>query len=295
MFPLASQFLNQSLAAHLETGRISNLPTVWSNVLLAYTLTSSTLYLSHVILLALAGSFLYVGGCYLGDARDVAFDKANKPSRPIPAGILKERNIWILGTLMVLIGLAIPGVIWQPQNLLLGHLPLALVITIYALFHKKSAWLGLPLIGACRALLVFSAAVISSNINFSIGLIAMAIGVYTICFASVARLESSDKKISAPNLLKGIMLVLPFASLSQWDSFLQGWLFFVITYLIYALWLGSTFSKIHQNKGAYVSQCLAGFALLDATILMPHSLFNSVLCLGLFCLALLLQKYSPAT
>ena len=84
------------ISAILATGRISNLPTVWSNLLVAFLFAGSltTANLTLFALACLSASLLYVGGCFLGDAIDVEFDLTHKPERPIPSGILERKSVF---------------------------------------------------------------------------------------------------------------------------------------------------------------------------------------------------------
>ena len=67
-------------------GRVSNLPTVWSNVLGAMSLAAMTVPIREAAFTALAMSLLYVGGMYLNDAFDRDIDARERPERPIPSG-----------------------------------------------------------------------------------------------------------------------------------------------------------------------------------------------------------------
>lgn len=294
-----TRILNTTLSALLETGRASNLPTVWSNLFLGFVIAGASDFIT-LIALCLAGSFLYVGGCFLGDARDVIFDSKNRPSRPIPSGILSVMFVWFTGAFMLALGAA--GFLFlspEPALFFYGALPLFLVILCYALFHKVSPWIGLPLIGACRGLLLWSAYLCFSTEPFThhlyILLCVLGLTVYTIGFASVARLESSDKKISFASSLKILMLCcgLP-AFLSDWESDIQLTLL-CSALLLYLIWLIYAFRKISINKGAYVSSCLSGFALLDLVYISTFGWLSALICLALFFTAHILQRISPAT
>ena len=54
-----------SVKAYLDLCRVSNLPTVWTNVLAALLLAEGEFVWSHVTLLALSLSLLYSGGMCL--------------------------------------------------------------------------------------------------------------------------------------------------------------------------------------------------------------------------------------
>ena len=71
----------------LRLGRVSNLPTVWTNVLAGMVLPAGGCARTAACsLLLVAVSLLYVGGMYLNDAFDAEIDAGERPERPIPSG-----------------------------------------------------------------------------------------------------------------------------------------------------------------------------------------------------------------
>src|SRR2546425_8066153 len=72
---------------YLRLGRISNLPTVWTNVAAGIVLAGGTPAAGMLVVLATALSLFYVGGMFLNDAFDRAVDARERPERPIPAGL----------------------------------------------------------------------------------------------------------------------------------------------------------------------------------------------------------------
>ncbi len=340
--------MSPKIKALLATGRISNLPTVWCNCLVAFLilkhLQPKVMYLFQVsnnstinltilsVLLVVASSLIYVGGCFLGDAADADFDRQHKPTRPIPTGILSKKSIYISAWAMLIIGAISPYFIGNrlsPEgisfsfmaepgttitDLFIPTLLLLFAVITYSFFHKKSLLLGLPLIGLCRfSLIVFASGVsawtamsLSANAGLTsfvpftenpILIYALAVSLYTICFASVARTESSDSPITWRNSLRITMLALPLLVLIN-KSRLYGadlQVASITALAIYALWLSYAFSFLSKNKGNYVSKCLAGFCLLDACFVAHFGWIWVVICLALFLLALALQKIAPAT
>jgi len=304
--------MTKLLEAHLETGRISNLPTVWSNVFVGYVLAGATTNLLYLLCLLVASSLLYVGGCYLGDAKDVEFDTQHKPTRPIPSGIMKRSTCWIMGWSMMILGIVGFAIIAQSQwqAIVYGAIPLSTVIICYAFIHKSVPAIGLPLIAACRGLLLFSSfltfylesrtdhqAVISNFPMWLIIIPSLGLALYTFGFASVARTESSAKKVDLAGLLKLTMLSIPLVVIGIFYATIsiQYLPMVAIAILIYASWLILAFSKIQINKGDYVSKCLAGFALLDMVFIAHSGYVNALICLALFGAAIMLQKIAPAT
>lgn len=347
--------------ALLATGRISNLPTVWSNVLVAFVIVtglypegtgadgSTTTYIISLctvfLLSSVAASLLYVGGCFLGDAIDAKFDEAHKPDRPIPSGVLSRKGVFTGAIVMLLSGSLIPlyisyGLI--PPELrpsshahLLSIPALVAAIVLYSWLHKKSPWFGLPLIGACRFFLVlFGGAMAAQCIHTSGGLAealygvtgkspaarlesytlmiyALAVAAYTICFASVARSESSPKPITWRKVLIPAMLLLPLCMTipTVFDDVFWIYLPLHLEKVLYVtnlpvalaalasyfVWNTCSFIKLKSNKGEFVSMSLAGFCLLDAFFIALSGWENFFIVLGLFLLALLLQRWAPAT
>ena len=82
------KFLRQ-LRALLVLGRVSNLPTVWSNCLAGWWLSGGGNFWKLPFLF-FGAAFLYTGGMFLNDAFDAAFDRQRRSSRPIPSGKISE-------------------------------------------------------------------------------------------------------------------------------------------------------------------------------------------------------------
>ncbi len=330
--------MSEKIKALLATGRISNLPTVWCNCLAAALILFHqsekgfqdfiqqpwSQPLSHIaIFLVVISSCFYVGGCFMGDYYDRKFDAKHKPERPIAAGILNKKIVLIIGMALMFFAFLgssfLPNLFIEEYRLVHSQLPtmfLLFSINWYSQFHKKSLFVGLPLIGLCRFFLIIFSAAISTLILgiikgpidyayldtppyfiFSIILYASAVSLYTICFASVARTESSDSQITWRNILRYTMLSLPFVALISKADFYGNYLAMaaLIAFAIYALWLLRAFQFLEKNKGLYVSKCLAGFCLLDACFVAQFGWVWVVICLALFGLSLLLQKVAPAT
>src|SRR5688500_10764621 len=87
----------------LVLGRVSNVPTVWSNCLAGWYLGGGGT-VQGFLLLCLGTTALYIGGMYLNDAFDVEFDRVNRPERPIPSGLITVGEVWAYGLGLLLIG-----------------------------------------------------------------------------------------------------------------------------------------------------------------------------------------------
>lgn len=181
----------------LELARVSNLPTVWTNVTAGWLLAGGGLGWAdpRLLWLLLAGSLMYTGGMILNDAADVEYDRAHRAERPIPSGRVSAAHAWGVGLLMLLGGALLA---WRMADAC-GWLTLGLVAAIlfYDLYHKP--WSGAVwVMGACRVLLVWmagTAGMPDSGCPICWGLpravIApgLALGAYIVGLTMVARME----------------------------------------------------------------------------------------------------------
>ena len=147
----------------LRLGRVSNLPTVWTNVLAAVVLTGVLVASGPLALLALALSLFYIGGMYLNDAFDRAIDARERPERPIPAGLVRATTVFATGYGLLVAGLAALAseAAWAGRGeywpAILSGLALGGLIVFYDARHKANPWSPL-LMGLCRVLVYVTAA-----------------------------------------------------------------------------------------------------------------------------------------
>lgn len=180
-----------SLSTLLRLGRISNLPTVWTNVLAGSVIAGGGLHPDETGLLVTAMTAFYVGGMYLNDFFDRAIDARDRPGRPIDAGEIRASTVSLIGCSLLAAGivLMIPfGVVATIWGALL-----AAVIVLYDVWHKGNA-LSPVIMGSCRALVYIGtgAAVVGSTSPATIvGAVALASHVAGITYA--AKQESLDR------------------------------------------------------------------------------------------------------
>lgn len=143
------------LQAWLQLARVSNLPTVWTNVLAAWLLSGGDWNWRPLAWLLTGASLLYTGGMFLNDAADARWDREHRRERPIPSGRIPPAAVWSAGSgflaagwIMLVHGADACG--WLTSAL-------AAAIVAYDLFHKS--WTGSVLVmGSCRTLLFLAAA-----------------------------------------------------------------------------------------------------------------------------------------
>ena len=139
--------------------RLPNVPTVWSNVFTAWVLAmwfqmleSRWLGLAWVLL---GATLIYAGGAIFCEVRDVEFDRKFRPERPLPAGRVSIRWAAIVSVVLCLTGAWLMQMdIGRSTRLTVSVVGLIGVVFSYAILHKYSPWLAVPLMASCRPLMV---------------------------------------------------------------------------------------------------------------------------------------------
>mgnify|MGYP001575354548 CR=1 FL=1 len=149
------------LMVYLRLGRVSNLPTVWSNTIAGVVLAGGSPCALAVASLALAMTLCYVGGMFLNDAFDREIDARERPERPIPAGHIAVDEVFAIGFGLLAAGSALTIAIGG-ANAALPTVALATAIVAYDVWHKGNPASPL-LMGICRMLVYVTAACASSG------------------------------------------------------------------------------------------------------------------------------------
>ena len=180
-----------SLGTLLKLGRVSNLPTVWTNVLTGTVLAVGAVEGWRTGLVVLAMSLFYIGGMYLNDYFDRAIDARERPQRPIPAGEISAGTVRAFGLGMLGLGVALLTSV-SFAAALTGAL-LALAIVLYDAFHKGNP-VAPVIMGLCRALVYCGAAAVAAGtVSVVIVIAAFALLAYVAGLTYAARQESFDQ------------------------------------------------------------------------------------------------------
>ena len=276
----------------LVLGRVSNLPTVWSDCLAAWWLAGGGSWLA-LACVSLSAGLLYEGGMFLNDAFDAEFDRRHRRIRPIPSGAISEREVWQWGFTWLALGLAAAA--WLGMSVVMWAAVLCGFILLYNAVHKWAP-LAPVLMGTCR-LCVYLVAAAASERGVSGEVIwkGLALAAYVAGLSCLALKESSRVRI---NLWPGLLLATPVVFAALIDDG-PGWEAAVVYSLVLAAWsswaLSHSLGPGEPNVPFTVSRLLAGIVLVDALAVASASEPRAG-CFGLwFALALLLQRFIPAT
>jgi len=175
----------------LRLGRVSNLPTVWTNVIAAATISNAAANIADVALVGLAMTAFYVGGMYLNDFFDRDIDARERPGRPIHAGDISAGAVSTIGFALLAVGVALLlrfgflTVIWG--------LALAGAIVLYDAWHKGNIFAPV-IMGLCRALVYLATgAGVIGEIRFALIAGAIALAAHVIGLTYAAKQENLNE------------------------------------------------------------------------------------------------------
>lgn len=287
-------------ATALRLGRVSNLPTVWTNVVAGAVLSGSALTPLSLVILLVAISLFYIAGMYLNDAFDREFDAAVYPQRPIPSGAVSAQTVFATGFTGLATGELLLTVLsyevegghgWPP---IVAGLCLAATIVYYNAHHKNNP-LGPISMGLCRVQVYLTTALsvapeLSENLWWGAGMMFA----YIIGLSYIARQEALARLTTlwplaflaapfvygAPGALRGIVPALVYAGFFAWISYAVGRLV--------------RRSQADIREG--VSTLIAGIALLDALLItLAGEAWLAVAAVGGALLTRLAHRVIPGT
>jgi 4-hydroxybenzoate polyprenyltransferase len=277
--------------AILILGRVSNLPTVWSNCLAAWLLGGGGTW-GRFAVVCLGATLLYSGGMFLNDAFDVEFDREHRPERPIPSGALSLRFVWAAGS--GLLGLGWGVMIPLGTASAVSAFGLLTMIVIYDASHKRT-FLAPALMAGCRYLLyIMAASAAKGGVNLGVLWPALALAAYVGGLSCLARVESTRDVVGRwPLALLFVPAVLALATRGR--SGLAVWILAagLVAWVVWCLRRGP--GKEKHDFGAGVAGLLAGIVLVDWLAAVGAGQGMSLVFAGLFLLAKLTQRLAPAT
>lgn len=250
------------LATALRLGRVSNLPTVTTNVLAAIALSGGRT--SWLAIAAICGgmSLLYVAGMFLNDAFDRTIDAIERPDRPIPSGEVSAAEVFAAGFLLLAFGvLAVTGAAiatsagWPP---IASATVLAGLIVFYNVHHKRNPFAPVVM-GLCRVGVYTTAALaIGAPLAPPLLLGCGALLGYLIGLTFVARQENLFRLTTFWPLA---LLAIPFMMISP----ISNGPFVGLAYVFFLFWTLRCLRLVVTGQiRPAVTGLIAGISLLDA-------------------------------
>lgn len=288
------------LAVALRLGRISNLPTVWTNVGVGALLAGGSALDPGLPPLMLALSLFYIGGMFLNDAFDRDFDALHRPDRPIPAGQVTARQVSTVGFSLLALGLALVALVSRgvdglpAARAVAAAAALAAAIVYYNAHHKGNP-LSPLVMGLCRVGVVLTAGyAVATTLPPPVWLAAGALLCHLIGLTYIAKQEHLNRIGSLwPLAFLAVPLVYGLRLASTVSA---AWLPLALyaTVLVFAL------SRLRRRAPGDVPRAvvtlIAGMSVLDAVCLAGAGRFGpALLAVVAFGLTLVLQRWVAGT
>ncbi len=285
--------MNQKFRTLLILGRVSNLPTVWSNCLAGWWLSGGGSFWKLALLLS-GTSALYTGGMFLNDAFDVDFDRQRRPTRPIPSGAITEEWVWIYGWGWMALGILLLILCGKWTGLF--AVALAVCIVVYDAAHKvftASPWL----MGLCRFwVYVIAGTTGAAGYNGWPIWCGVALAFYIVGLSYVARRESVGGPVPYWPLVFLAVPILLALLIDQNEARRSAVFMSVILFLWIARSVRTIFFGGEIVVVRIVSGLLAGIVLVDWLAVAPGCPIPlCVIFTLLFIVTLILQRFIPAT
>jgi hypothetical protein len=289
-----------SWAVALRLGRVSNLPTVWTNTLAGIVLAGGDVGDRRNLPLLVALSLFYVAGMYLNDAYDAEIDARERPERPIPSGQVSAETVFAAGFGMMALGQAVLVWIgygsWRGTGIgpVMGGIGLGAAIVLYNRRHKDNP-LSPVLMGICRVLVYVTAGLaVAHELPIALLIGALLLLCYLIGLTYVAKQETlGEVRNLWPLLFLGapLLYALGHALASVGAAVLS---------LAFIVWVGVALWFLRRRQPRDVPRAvvslIAGISLLDAVLIAgAGDLSVAWLAVLGFAVTLALQRLVPGT
>lgn len=282
----------ETLRVYAELLRISNLPSVVSNVLVGAALGGSGADIPWEITApcAVAVLFLYLAGIACNDAVDAEWDAEARPERPIPSGRISQRQAYRITVAGFMLGLAV----FASIGLIAFGIGTVLVavITLYNLLHKRLA-ASVVFVGAARGLVYLAAATaVGGALNEPKPFwFALALFAYTTAFTMMARSEHQEQIDNSRWLAAAIPLIVltPSVWITPDEALLAAGV--AVMMIVWQARAVLMVLRVPPKTKNAVHIWLSGFCLIDAFYLSVLGYTGLIaVAVGCFFLTLLLQR-----
>jgi 4-hydroxybenzoate polyprenyltransferase len=257
-----SRSLTSKLRAYVRLGRVSNLPTVWTNVAAGAVLSGARPSFGELALTVAALTSMYVAGMVLNDAFDRHRDAVERAERPIPQGLVSAEEAFGVGFALLALGVVL--VAPCGMRALIAATVLAGVIVLYDAWHEGNS-LAPALMGVCRALVYVTAsmAVVEGALRPSLLAGAAALFAYVLGLSHAARFET---KLEVRSLAPLAGLLAPLFAVG-----LAGGPLVQLLAIALLVWIAQALSLVRSRRrgaiGEAVARLIAGISLVDALLI----------------------------
>jgi hypothetical protein len=274
----------------LKLGRISNLPTVWTNALAGAALAGNP-SLGSILIVGITLTLFYTGGMWLNDAFDAKIDAHERKNRPIPMGEIAVRTVFAAGYGMLSAGVLLAFVFGIKAGF--AGIALAIAVILYDWLHKRTI-LSPVIMGATRFLSYMLAALAVAEITGSVVWGGLGLLAYIIGLTYAAKQEAYDRLDRAWPL--AVLAIPVIYALTQATGSMLALLAWAGLLVVVGIALRLLFRRSKGDVPRAVVTMIAGISLYDAVLIAGLGYSGlALLAVAGFALTLVLQRVVSGT
>jgi len=279
-----------TIQTFMKLGRVSNLPTVWTNAL-AGSVLSGHPSMSSILIVGIALTLFYTGGMWLNDAFDAEIDAKERKDRPIPMGEISVNTVFSVGFAMLGLGVLLAFTFGVGAGL--AGIALATAVILYDWLHKRTV-LSPLIMGVTRFFSYILAAMAVAEVSGSVILGGLGLLAYIIGLTYAAKQEAYDRLDRAwPLAVLAIPLVY---ALVQTGGATLALLIWVGLFAVVLIALRLLFRRNKGDVPRAVVTIIAGISLYDAVLIAGFGQPGlAMLAVAGFALTLVLQRVVSGT
>lgn len=274
----------------LTLGRVSNLPTVWTNAIAGAVLAGQP-SAAVIVTAGLALSLFYIGGMWLNDAFDAEIDARERANRPIPRGEIGVGTVFAVGFALLGAGILLAFMLGALAGA--AGIALAVAVVLYDWLHKRTV-LSPVIMGVTRFFCYVLPAAAVGAVGGPVVFGALGLLAYIVGLTYAAKQEAYDRldrawplAVLAVPLLYGLAQAMP------------GALALVIWAGLLAVVLAALRLLFRRQKGDVpkaVVTMIAGISLYDGVLIAAAGQAGlALLAVAGFALTLILQRVVSGT
>lgn len=291
--------MSWSVKTALDLGRVSNLPTVWTNSIAGMVLAGSWVTDWRFVLVLLAMTAAYTGGMFLNDAFDAGIDARERPERPIPSGKVSARSVFLWGFSMlalsvVLVAICASGNESGQWKAIVSAILLCLSITLYNVWHKGNTF-GPLIMGSCRMLVYITTGL---ALNTEPDMLLYVGATISLCYLIGLTYTAKQENLGVVSNMWPLLFLLTPILFGLYS--LPGQMLLILPLALLCLWLVVVMRFLIRRQAGDIPRAvvsmIAGISLMDAVLIASTGHFSWVLlCLLGFLTTLSLQKWIAGT
>lgn len=261
----------KKLIGFLRLTRPANIVTAISDILAGAAIAGyagGMAELPAVLLLTVATIGLYGGGVVFNDVFDAALDRIERPERPIPSGLITEKEGAVLGSSLLIVGVAAAfGHAAYPSGVI--SFVIAAAALIYDKWGKHHVILGPLNMGLCRGLNLLLGMSLMPEVLFQYGYFAVIPIIYIAAITMISRGEvhggKSKTMLFAAFLYLVVIASILYVSVAHGNSGYAIFFLAILAILIYPPLLKAFREPVGRNIGKSVKAGVLALIVMNAS------------------------------